>query len=1000
MEGTIGRCEMDTHADTCVAGANFLVCEFDGTTCEVTPFTDQYQAMKGIPIVSAATAWTDEESGETIILFFNQVLWYGDKINHSLINPNQLRYHGIPVCDDITDRNRRFGIEVHSEVFIPFEMKGTTIYFESRVPSKWEMKNCRIIVMTDNSVWDPENVTIAAIKPTRITGGRHMIDNPIGGVSEAYDQLSMMQQLISAVNITNVSYVGAKHRHSQIVTAEEVARKFRCGIETAKQTLKTTTQHGVRQAIHPLQRMYCVDHIDINRWRLRDTFYMDTLFSKVKSIKGNVCAQVITNGQFTRVYPMPSKASEHIAQALRDFIDDVGVPDELVCDLATEQVGVHTPVMQVIRRHHIKMHYAEKGRSKQNHRAETEIRELKQRWKNRMTDRHVPSRLWDYGLVYIAEILSIIARGKSGRPGIEAVMGHTVNISEWLDFEFYDYVWYWDEKDTDMTDEQQIIGRWLGILYRVGSDMTYWVLTETGNVIARSTVQHITQSDMSQEASKRKLQRFDEAVTNRFADEHFVIMEPDVFYLEDVEAPEPVVHGVVPQDDEYGDMIQEPRPDVDDVDTYDRYLNAEIMIERDGEPVRARVVKRARADTGAPIGRAHANPLFDTREYDCIFDDGTTDRYTANIIAENLYSQCDSEGRSFLVLKEIVDHAKDNSAIPISDGFMISYNGNRVPKKTTRGWKLLCEWKDGTTSWVSLVELKDSNPVELAEYAVANRIDQEPAFRWWVADVLKKRNRIIAKLKRRYWRITHKFGIRLPKSVEEAIQIDRETNTTFWTDAIKKEMERVGVAFDFIEEWTPEQVRQGAAKGDFVGYQEIECHMVFDVKMDLTRKARFVAGGHTTETPTSLTYSSVVSRDSIRIAFLMAALLDVNVMSCDISNAYLNAPCREKIWFVAGPEFGSQQGQVVKIVRALYGLKSSGASWRSVLKQVIIGDLGFEPTIADPDAYQRRTVHPHGIEYWELLLVYVDDILIISHEPQLHLQKLNQFHMSAVGRPD
>jgi hypothetical protein len=134
------------------------------------------------------------------------------------------------------------------------------------------------------------------------------------------------------------------------------------------------------------------------------------------------------------------------------------------------------------------------------------------------------------------------------------------------------------------------------------------------------------------------------------------------------------------------------------------------------------------------------------------------------------------------------------------------------------------------SSWVPLIELKDSNPVELAEYAVANKIDQEPAFHWWVTDVLRKRNRIIAKVKERYWCTTHKFGIRLPKTVEEAIHIDRETNTTFWTDAIKKEMERVGIAFKFIDKWSPEQVRQGKAKGDFVGYQEIECHMVFDVK--------------------------------------------------------------------------------------------------------------------------------------------------------------------------
>lgn len=137
--------------------------------------------------------------------------------------------------------------------------------------------------------------------------------------------------MISAVNISrltshNVSYLGVKNGHSQI-TAEEVAWKFRCGLETAKQTLKSTTQHGVRQAVHPLRRMYRVDHIDINCRRIRDTFYMDTLFSKVKSINGNTCAQVITNGQFTRVCPIVSKASEHIARALREFIDDVGVPD-------------------------------------------------------------------------------------------------------------------------------------------------------------------------------------------------------------------------------------------------------------------------------------------------------------------------------------------------------------------------------------------------------------------------------------------------------------------------------------------------------------------------------------------------------------------------------------------------------------------------------------------------------------------------------------------------
>jgi hypothetical protein len=64
---------------------------------------------------------------------------------------------------------------------------------------------------------------------------------------------------------------------------------------------------------------------------------------------------------------------------------------------------------------------------------------------------------------------------------------------------------------------------------------------------------------------------------------------------------------------------------------------------------------------------------------------------------------------------------------------------------------------------------------------------------------------------------------------------------------------------------------------------------------------------------------------------LIATLNDLDIMACDISNAYLNALCREKIWFVAGPEFGSQQGQVIKIVRALW----AQIQWRIMAEHVI-----------------------------------------------------------------
>ena len=97
----------------------------------------------------------------------------------------------------------------------------------------------------------------------------------------------------------------------------------------------------------------------------------------------------------------------------------------------------------------------------------------------------------------------------------------------------------------------------------------------------------------------------------------------------------------------------------------------------------------------------------------------------------------------------------------------------------------------------------------------------------------------------------------------------------------------------------PEEVRQGEID-EIEVFQDITCHIVFDVKMDFTCKARYDANGSMTDTPVGLFYSSVVSRDSIIITFLVAALNDLDILACDISNAYLNSPCQEIIFFLNG----------------------------------------------------------------------------------------------------
>jgi hypothetical protein len=225
------------------------------------------------------------------------------------------------------------------------------------------------------------------------------------------------------------------------------------------------------------------------------------------------------------------------------------------------------------------------------------------------------------------------------------------------------------------------------------------------------------------------------------------------------------------------------------------------------------------------------------------------------------------------------------------------------------------QWKDGSTSWVPLKDLKESNPIEVAEFAIAHRIEHEPAFAWWASHVMKTRECVISAMKSRsrYWDRHQKFGIPLPKSHAEALQMDKENRNDLWARAMAKKLLNVDIAFDWKE----------VGERPPPGYQKIPYHFVFDVKMDFTRKARLVAGGHVTDVPSVMTYSSVVSRDSVQIMFMIAALNDLDIMAGDIGNAYLNAETTEKVYMIAGSEFGEQAGSGIVICQALYGLKSS-----------------------------------------------------------------------------
>ena len=1017
--GTIARNELDTRADTICAGSNFVCLSTTGLTCNVYGFHQSFHAIPEVPVATVATAWDDPLSGLTYILIVHQALYFGPEMDHSLINPNQIRVAGYSVCDDPFDRHRTLGIEL-TDFIVPFYTDGNTIFFTSRSPTLDELENCPAFHLTDDTDWDPSTVDLTdphpkegAVSIQSVQTLRHETDRILSQISPVLSEVEFSRTLTTSSYTTlRVEKAETQTRHSKF-SPEQLAKIWNIGIGRAKDTLAATTQRGIRYAIHPIHRRYRVDHLThlgLNSRRLQRQFYVDHLEARVKSLSQNTGAFVYTGGGFTVVYPVSSTSKA--GETLAEFARDVGIPSDLRADLASYFVGRETHFVKEAKRLRIKLTYAEKGRHEQNYAAELEIRELKRGWNRKMVEKNIPSRLWDFGIVHRAELMTRMVRSKSMRTGYEIVTGDTPDISEWMDFDFYDLVWYHDPPDTmsGTTEEIRKLGRWLGVASRVGSALNYWVLTKACKVISRTTVQHVTGQDIIDENISTRIREFDKAVVERLDDTEFVIDSQFLGEnrLDDIDIEDQVAYGdgtATPTDAEYRVDAHPPEySEADDIggNVYDEYIGAEILVDLGVEGrKRATVVKKDRAYDGRSIGRWNRNPMNDTRQYEVEYEDGTWGKVFANTIAANIYSKLDSEGNRYTLLQDIVDHRSDNTAIKKADGFVIDRNGRRTPKRTTRGWTICIEWKDGNISWKPLKDVIDSNPVELADYAVRNNIHEEPAFAWWVPTARRNHERIVSSMKKKYWRTEYKFGVRMPKNVDDAFKLDEETGTDHWRKALEKEMSKVSIAYKAKEGISPNDVRSGRVP-DMIGYQEIKCHIIFDVKMDFTRKARFVAGGHMTEPAASMTYSSVVSRDSVRIALLLAALNDLKVLSCDVGNAYLNAPCREKIWFQAGRECGEDMGKVMIITRALYGLRTSGASWRQMLSDTLTSkEFGYFSSRGDQDVYLRRRSRPQSGDYYEMVLVFVDDILCVSHMPEEFMTKFGTVYdlRSSVEEP-
>jgi len=372
--------------------------------------------------------------------------------------------------------------------------------------------------------------------------------------------------------------------------------------------------------------------------------------------------------------------------------------------------------------------------------AEGCIHKIKWGSSRKMISTGSPKPLWDHCLELEALVRSCTCNNiymTAGQVPETIMTGSTTDISHITEFGWYDWVMYRDNVPS-YPDDRLIMGRCLGPTMDIGSALTARILQLNGQFMCRSTLRHLTNEELQSFDHLDKCRQFNESIATHLG-------------------PASTVHnfpaGNLTPDPDHFDVIDPIDPDYGDAEITpemgDNYLSAEIMLPCGGTMVKGRVATHKHDRDGNPIGLANANPILDTQSYIVHFDNGDQTELTANMIAESLYSQCDPDRHEYVLLDEIVDHRCTDSAIKLADQKVVRANGRTYLQRSTIGWQLCCQWKDGSTSWMNLADLKESHLIEVAKYTKIIGIDHEPALNWWVPHVLKKRHRIISLVKKR-----------------------------------------------------------------------------------------------------------------------------------------------------------------------------------------------------------------------------------------------------------
>ena len=870
---------------------------------------------------------------------------------------------------DVNDRSMRLkhGLQRISKdgYIIPLNFRNGLPKLKIRPYTDQELATLPQVIMTDDIEWNPtildndwheDDLTwYNAIIDEEDVGGtpdpifdeygeyRHNAIVNSAMVTEFYltHDPALESSIIPTDDILYEAYPTSRIHHDVTPNWDELRDNF-AGLpaQVVQKTFDCTTQYGRLPMGDKFQKMFKSPNPALNIPRRDEDLATDTVYSDTPAIDdGSTIAQIFFGCSSLVSDVIGIKTEGQFVHTLNDIIRKRGAPNRLISDRA--QVEISAKVKSILRTLHIGDWQSEPHHQHQNP-AERRYQDIKTRANYIMDRSGSPPYTWLLALLYVCFVFNITATPSLGwNCPLNVLTGTTHDCSPLLRFRWWQLVEYKEDDTIWPSESPTSIGHFVGFSENVGHSMTVKILTlDTLKVLHRGNVRSAENAD---HINWKALATLD---GEKIPD---IIKTLRYEHKMDIKEDDATTDGSENIDD--SNDIKETRTDLKRI-PMDDLIGRTFLLDthEDGHRHRARIVEAIDKDQESfekDPGRTEFRCSVDDDQYEEIMSYNEILRYADNF---------DEEQRIWK-FKRITSHEG-----PLR---------NDHPHYMGSSYNVLIEWENGEVTREPLSTIAADDPVTCAIYAKEADLLEKPGWKRFkgIAKRQKKMFRMINQAKLRSFRTAPKYmyGFMVPRDYKHACQLDAINKNNKWQDSTHLEFEQIDEYETFLN------LGKGGVPGP--SYKKIRVHLIYAVKHDGRHKARCVADGHLTDVPLDSVYSGVVSLRGIRILIFLAELNGLETWGTDIGNAYLEAYTSELVYIIAGPEFGEREGSTLIIVKALYGLRSSGLQWHMRFSAVMRKE-GFTPCKMEPDIWIRES---QGI--YEYVAVYVDDLAIAMANP-------------------